>query len=221
MSIVKENIKTTWNSANKKHLLKKGYIFTKFYEELEINNLDLQETSPLKVKCKCNSCNKIYFKQRRKIDDVNFTLCGSCNVKIQRDKKRKRCSCGQPLYRPGKYAKCKECRNELTQYDKNEFEILSDGSVKIFLVNKNNERVGETLIDLEDLERVLRYKWRLSTGNYVRGGKGNFDWLHRFIMNCPKDMEVDHIEHNTLDNRKHKLRICTHKENCNNRRRVS
>ena len=41
--------------------------------------------------------------------------------------------------------------------------------------------------------------------------------LHRFITNCPKDKVVDHINHNTLDNRRCNLRICTARENSMNR----
>ena len=37
--------------------------------------------------------------------------------------------------------------------------------------------------------------------------------LHRFIMNAPPDKYVDHIDFNTLDNRKKNLRLCEPSEN--------
>lgn len=41
--------------------------------------------------------------------------------------------------------------------------------------------------------------------------------MHRFLMNPPKAMQVDHINGNTLDNRRANLRICTNAENNSNK----
>lgn len=40
--------------------------------------------------------------------------------------------------------------------------------------------------------------------------------MHRLIINAPKGMVVDHINHITNDNRKENLRICTYGENAMN-----
>lgn len=40
--------------------------------------------------------------------------------------------------------------------------------------------------------------------------------MHRQIMNAPVDMEIDHIDHETLDNRHCNLRIVTSSQNSMN-----
>lgn len=42
--------------------------------------------------------------------------------------------------------------------------------------------------------------------------------LHRWLMNCEQDKVIDHINHNTLDNRRCNLKICTNLENQQNKR---
>ena len=79
------------------------------------------------------------------------------------------------------------------------------------------------LVDDEDYEWLSQWKW---CAVHARGRwyavrsylKKRCLWMHREIMKCPVDKEIDHISGNGLDNRKANLRICTHRENCQNRR---
>jgi hypothetical protein len=84
----------------------------------------------------------------------------------------------------------------------------------------------EVLIDKEYLSNIAEIgSWRLKhspekiyfvhTTNYPTV---QVITLHRFIMNIPKEMEVDHINGDTLDNRKVNLRVCTKSENNCNRK---
>ena len=86
---------------------------------------------------------------------------------------------------------------------------------EVVLYNKQCEEVARALIDLDDIDKVKEHKWNLSHG-YVRSKKNSM-FLHRFIMDCPDDMVVDHINHNKLDNRKENLRVCTQHQNSMNK----
>ncbi len=78
---------------------------------------------------------------------------------------------------------------------------------------------GVAVVDIEDYEFLVSY------GNWsrLRGGRVNYavskgKFMHRLIMNPPDNMEVHHINHDGLDNRKQNLQICSHSENQKNRR---
>lgn len=83
------------------------------------------------------------------------------------------------------------------------------------------------LVDDEDYEIVNKYKWRVieknlntyATTSIRKGGKKATVRMHRLIMNPPADMQVDHKNHNGLDNRRHNLRVCTASQNGANRRK--
>ena len=90
----------------------------------------------------------------------------------------------------------------------------------------------EVLFDLDDLHVVMSTTWFLHTGGYAYGNvKGSYKrdaitgkrttkvcLLHREILNPPKNLHVDHINGNPLDNRKANLRVCTQSQNSANSR---
>lgn len=73
-------------------------------------------------------------------------------------------------------------------------------------------------VDNEDFDLLSKYNWSITVFKYC----ANFELgrMHRFITNCPDDLEVDHINHDTLDNRRCNLRICNGSENTSNRHKL-
>lgn len=90
--------------------------------------------------------------------------------------------------------------------------ILYDDHAEIILCDNKGEEIGRTKIDLEDVDKVKDYKWSITGNSYIRNNKTGIR-LHRFVMNCPDDKIVDHINHDRFDNRKSNLRICNNSQN--------
>ena len=76
---------------------------------------------------------------------------------------------------------------------------------------------GIALVDDGDYHLVVGHKWSCSNGAAMRYDHGIPIYMHRLIMDAPKGVEVDHINGNRLDNRRCNLRLCTHKQNMQNR----
>jgi len=74
----------------------------------------------------------------------------------------------------------------------------------------------EFYFDLEDYEKIKEYTWCCKKSCLITTANGKITRFHRFLLNPPVDMVVDHINHNVYDNRKENLRICTQKENLYN-----
>lgn len=75
-----------------------------------------------------------------------------------------------------------------------------------------------TLIDKEDYLKVSKFKWFLDKSNgYVRRNYKSI-YLHRFLLNPEKNLVVDHINGNTLDNRRKNLRAVSRSENGRNKK---
>ena len=116
----------------------------------------------------------------------------------------------------------------MADYGGNKMKILT---LKVMGENETHE----VLIDDEDYDKIKDSKWNLHkhkkdksfyavSGKYLGNYKSTTIRLHRLIMNCPKNKQVDHINGNTLDNRKSNLRIVTawqQKQNVFNRKSKS
>lgn len=80
-------------------------------------------------------------------------------------------------------------------------------------------------VDNEDYKRLNKHKWfAVDTGTniyaYRRAKVNNVNtiiYMHREITKCPKGLCVDHINGDSLDNRKENLRIGTWSQNAMNR----
>ena len=78
------------------------------------------------------------------------------------------------------------------------------------------------LVDAEDYERLRGSQWRCSNlgdPRPYRTGTNGPEIMARVIMVAPPGLMVDHINGDTLDNRRANLRLCTHAENMKNRRK--
>lgn len=87
---------------------------------------------------------------------------------------------------------------------------------------------GFCLVDKEDFESISKFKWRRrdeTRTSYAfrvqrEGKRLKYILMHRFILK-PKNplQEVDHINHNGLDNRRKNIKLCNRAENMLNRRK--
>jgi hypothetical protein len=83
------------------------------------------------------------------------------------------------------------------------------------------------LVDSTDWPVVNQYSWAASTGewgvyviaNTVKpDGRRTMIKLHRLLLDAPRNLLVDHVNHDGLDNRRANLRLCNTSQNGGNSR---
>lgn len=114
---------------------------------------------------------------------------------------------------------------------KNKFE--TNGDITTITLRRRDGTLLYTIIDTEDLERAnefpgtwyanLRYGQFYVKGAYPLGNsKQKTVYLHRWLFNPPHELRVDHMNHDTLDNRRSKnLRLVPPIGNSQNFNRAS
>lgn len=167
-----------------------------------------------------NACTRLFYfgKLTIKEKSMNTKICSKCKqekeiIEFPKNKGKK---CGYSSW-------CKECYrniyNRTYRIIPNKYIHLNNGITKI-IITSPKYGINECLIDTEDYKKVKNYNWVISKDRnsfYVvsstyRKTKSQAR-MHRIIMNTPKGMHTDHINHNGLDNRKCNMRDCTNRQN--------
>ena len=80
------------------------------------------------------------------------------------------------------------------------------------------------IIDEQDFQTVNQYRWCVAPNGktiyayaYCSLRKKSIS-MHRLIMGFPSGKEIDHIDHDGLNNSRSNLRACSHAQNTQNRR---
>jgi hypothetical protein len=96
-------------------------------------------------------------------------------------------------------------------------EDYTDAVCLLHRLTKKYPTFEEILVDAEDYPRLVAFEWRLLEVGSTRAKRAarttDDAYLHRIVMDAPRGMLVDHRFHNTLDNRRSRMRLCTVGEN--------
>jgi hypothetical protein len=116
---------------------------------------------------------------------------------------------------------------------KNRYKIIDD--YMILYLEKRNGEVFETKVSLSDFDKLdnLKHKWHVkyapNNDEYYASATIYLGWkdgrfknttvdLQNFLMDGESGTRVDHINHDTLDNRRENLRISTNENNTKHRK---
>ena len=141
-------------------------------------------------------------------------ICEICKTKYEtKNQKSKYC--------------CRKCYLEAIKpcNNSNNIDILDSYAI----MHVYNKRYGDiqVKIDINKIDTIKQYRWYanydktvnnfyICSAIYGENQKKKVIRLHRLIVDCPQNYEVDHINRDTKDNRMCNLRICTRFENQQN-----
>lgn len=115
---------------------------------------------------------------------------------------------GEGCYMCGKVKRANECKK--SAFNRRSWDFEQHEEYKLIPVSR-----GEyTKVSNEDFERVKGINWSLSSIRYVKNTRHGL--LSRFILKPTSNIEVDHINGDTLDNRRENLRFASRAQNVYN-----
>lgn len=154
--------------------------------------------------------------KRSKLSRDDYPVCNADNCK-NKSKHYTLYNSKYGYYCKRHYSQIKEMGKiyEKTKFDKHDYTVINDyAEVYVNDVEHNNKI--SFLVDLSDLEMVLRYKWHITTNGYVNtrikenGVSANLV-LHKYVMGydfLDEDVMIDHRDRVKTNCRKANLRVC-------------
>lgn len=134
------------------------------------------------------------------------------------------CDCGSECFKLSSSlvtGDVKSCGCKMNKRKVNDFEI-NDNITRVYFKCGNS-----FIIDSEDYNKIKDYYWSYDGKNYayskiMLNGKGSKIYLHRLILDLKdKNKLADHINGDSLDNRKSNLRVVTPQQNAWNHKKPS
>lgn len=112
------------------------------------------------------------------------------------------------------------------------YKIIDNEHIEFYIKNRKG-KIFKILVDIDVFDEIKEYSWHTTwkkdaksyyvsrtiyLGTENNRAKYETVFLHNHIMRQPKGKVVDHINHNTLDNRVSNLRIANKAQNCKHRK---
>ena len=126
------------------------------------------------------------------------------------------CTISRDCLISGKTRSCGCLRRETTSINHkkyNDYEIQED------YVIMYTPKDSIFLVDLEDFWKIKNMCWNMNPKGYIEAPyKDSHVLLHRFLLNAPDNLLVDHVhgDDSKYDNRRYNIRLATNQENCRN-----
>lgn len=163
MIISNQIVKEKWTRANKSYYEEKGYLFTNFGEEFEVNSKDLRFNSKVKVKVCCDVCGKEFYREfyrYLKFHDKEYgDCCRKCNRLIAKRTNKEKYGVDWCLQREDfKQKQINTCRDRYgVDY------ISQDENFRKTVIESCKEKYG--VENVSRLPEIQNKKWR----NYYDG----------------------------------------------------
>lgn len=114
---------------------------------------------------------------------------------------------------------------EFPEYNSEYIAVRLDHNKEVRIFMRETELEFTNKVDAKDYDWIILHNWYASTGGRkwyaasteYQGNRQKAVYMHRIIMKAAEE-EVDHINGDTLDNRRENLRLVTHQQNLFNQK---